>query len=1149
MIKNLLTILFAVLSFNLFSQSIVPTNNIPYDRFGAIVGDTLGDGTDTVLDVTGIIKTLKGNSNQWDSAFSYTSNFVSITDYGAKGNDSVDDTQAFLDAVGAAALIGAQVYLPDGRYFIYHDTAIVMNGTTGLIGMGILDISKYKIEDEPIKPVFIWEGDTLRITDDYVNITEGLNNVTINLGENIVPGDVVFQVSPETLPYYTIAVMKSQRLTVKTYDDATGEITFYEPFNYTLDSAIFFLQTNPQHVILKDFKIEGSADSNHIEALEINNGFLYAENIEISNCHALGLNIVNSLATVIGFKSYSNFQQFDIDSLSTQSYGIVVSNFTDATIISPNIRGGRHAITTGGTNYWWADILFDKPRQRYFVNNNTNIIGGYLSNNTEHGVINSHSSDGNVFVRGALIYGGVDIANNFTIENTIFRPNSYTDNIFNIGGASQIDSLNRNDWAIINNVKVISHQQDKNLQIVRTLAPYQIDITNLKVWGDWPDVGVNQIFQLNGSPPAILNIDGYYHESGKNDNSYCFFTADTTQYQNIHINGGVTANFSPVHDNSKVTVKNFSSKNSNAVGAAFSSQEGAINLSAEIEGVNITNSSDRGLTIQTEYSNASLKNASLENNTGQAIEMNTGGVLSLNMQNVSFEGNGGNISNLGRTIDTIAMINNRADNEVFQDYLLNSNGDIRPPLFDADLNSALQNYVPATGGTFTGNVVIDNSFLDINDGSIYLNKGFDNRFHTTEDSQGLQLMTNNQGADSNSYIINSKLGTFFQHTDNDNPIIFRGSESGIGNNLLRLDPDSSASLYYNGDLKLQTGIGDTSVVATGTIYTSGGNSDEWNSVIGDYVPTTGGTFTGPIVQDFTVNSDNLFRVDNGSAGTSASARLAAFNDLNGSMSLSMIGSNYTDIAGWANKGILYTNDLADGMILHSNSNPIQVSTTGANTPDLFVDGNGNVGINEASPSQALDITGNVNINASGLISTQLINLNSTNGTGIFMNIQEMGVDRGRFDYSFGSNYIYMGVTDAGGSSIIDALTVMSETDNNFVGINTSSPTERLHVVGNVQVDGDISANNVPVYSTGSAVLDFPSTATNDYSELTITVTGAVVGDQVLPVIVPTASITDNSIYESWVSNPDEVTVRFLNNGAVTAKDPASGTYTVRVMQF
>ena len=81
----------------------------------------------------------------------------------------------------------------------------------------------------------------------------------------------------------------------------------------------------------------------------------------------------------------------------------------------------------------------------------------------------------------------------------------------------------------------------------------------------------------------------------------------------------------------------------------------------------------------------------------------------------------------------------------------------------------------------------------------------------------------------------------------------------------------------------------------------------------------------------------------------------------------------------------------------------------------------------------------------------------------------------------------------------------------------------------------------------SATLDFPSTAAQSESGLTISCPGALVGD-VVYLGVPAAATTAGSCFTAWVSAADTITVRFSNYSSA-AKDPASGTFTAAVEQF
>lgn len=80
--------------------------------------------------------------------------------------------------------------------------------------------------------------------------------------------------------------------------------------------------------------------------------------------------------------------------------------------------------------------------------------------------------------------------------------------------------------------------------------------------------------------------------------------------------------------------------------------------------------------------------------------------------------------------------------------------------------------------------------------------------------------------------------------------------------------------------------------------------------------------------------------------------------------------------------------------------------------------------------------------------------------------------------------------------------------------------------------------------TATANLDFPSTAASMSSDLTVTVTGAALGDVVaLGSPVPPA----NSNYTAFVSAADTVTVRYSNFSA-TPLNPASATFKIKIIK-
>lgn len=90
-------------------------------------------------------------------------------------------------------------------------------------------------------------------------------------------------------------------------------------------------------------------------------------------------------------------------------------------------------------------------------------------------------------------------------------------------------------------------------------------------------------------------------------------------------------------------------------------------------------------------------------------------------------------------------------------------------------------------------------------------------------------------------------------------------------------------------------------------------------------------------------------------------------------------------------------------------------------------------------------------------------------------------------------------------------------------------------------------NQIPSSLTNTAALDFPSTAAQTESALTVTVTGAADGDA-CDVGAPNAAASSGGSFMCYVSAANTVTVRFSNPTA-GAIDPASATFRVAVKKF
>jgi hypothetical protein len=133
------------------------------------------------------------------------------------------------------------------------------------------------------------------------------------------------------------------------------------------------------------------------------------------------------------------------------------------------------------------------------------------------------------------------------------------------------------------------------------------------------------------------------------------------------------------------------------------------------------------------------------------------------------------------------------------------------------------------------------------------------------------------------------------------------------------------------------------------------------------------------------------------------------------------------------------------------------------------------------------------------------------------------------------------------------------------GIGTAAPISMVHSVGTIRTDDSlivaghtklngltttIGSSGTPMSRviSGTGMLDFGSTAASSSSDLTITVTGAAVGDAVF-LGVPAGSVTSNTVFFAWVSATNTVTVRCMNNDIASPVDPASGAFRASVVVF
>lgn len=175
-----------------------------------------------------------------------------------------------------------------------------------------------------------------------------------------------------------------------------------------------------------------------------------------------------------------------------------------------------------------------------------------------------------------------------------------------------------------------------------------------------------------------------------------------------------------------------------------------------------------------------------------------------------------------------------------------------------------------------------------------------------------------------------------------------------------------------------------------------------------------------------------------------------------------------------------------------------------------------------------------------------IDIGGTNisNAGFFM-VAGPPVGFNQFGFDLGLNHpIYWSSSDSTGNNrdvaIVRNAAGVLEIDSSVAG------TYRDLILRNITVGGS-SGTQVKLIRSATATLDFTSTAAQTSAELSITLTGAVDGDDVI-VSPPNGSNNANTCFTARVSAADTVQVKF-NNFSSGAVDPASGTFRVSLVQF
>jgi hypothetical protein len=310
--------------------------------------------------------------------------YVDISEFGAKADDAIDDSQAIMDAIRAVDNAGGGiVHIPGGTYqltsvnvAVTHPISII--GEPGTVLDGKQSTKQY---------LFNIEG--TREESAPLLVDAAKNEKTIQAVLSVKPGDVVLFHSDDLFNPARNYYYRGEMAEVESVSG--NKITFKQGlFDSYRSSSTVIYKLNMPKIRITGLKI--IRDSNHA-GLTIN----YAKDLHLSNIEVSGARERGIGVSYIYGGTIENIEISDCwYEGSGTSYGLSIASSQHLTVQDSWLHGGRHGISLGG----WEparDILITK-----------NIIDNYTDSRV--GAFNTHENIEYITVSENRILNGVSTA-------------------------------------------------------------------------------------------------------------------------------------------------------------------------------------------------------------------------------------------------------------------------------------------------------------------------------------------------------------------------------------------------------------------------------------------------------------------------------------------------------------------------------------------------------------------------------------------------------------------------------------------------------------------------------------------------------------------------------------------------------------------